>query len=176
MQLEFTHKAEDVLLFSKQIKKTKIQKWRLAIIFMVCLAFITLINGAKEYWNYFGQYQHVVQIGLLFLGLFVLLYIARRRAKSIFKKDFETTKLAKRITISFDKAGITSAQIHHKTIWRWAAFHKYSVENNNIFLWYEKNQALMLPSRVIESDEERAKLMQKIEANISNSTADESTK
>ncbi|VAV91995.1 hypothetical protein MNBD_ALPHA08-1233 [hydrothermal vent metagenome] len=169
MKIEYAHKAEDYIAFNKVARKGTSQLWNIAIIIGCTIAFLTLINWPTEFWNRFGQYQYAIQIGVLFLGLFLLRLFVKRRAKEKFKKEFQSSKMAKSVTINFDDEGVTSEQAHQKTIWKWAAFHKLTTDDKNIFLWFDKLQAVMIPSRAIETDKKREELTTYLEEKLGQS-------
>lgn len=159
MKIEYTHKAEDYIVFNKVARKGQSQFWNFAIVFGCIIGFLALINWSTAFWIQFGDYQHAVQIGALFLGLFILRFFVKRRATEKFEQEFQNSIMANPINIHFNDDGVTSEQINQRTIWNWAAFHKVSLQNKDIFLWYDKMQAVMIPSRAIENDEKRDELM-----------------
>ncbi len=171
MKIEYAHKAEDYIAFNKVARKGTSQLWRFAIIIGCTIAFLTLISWPAEFWSRFGQYQYAIQIGALFLGLLILRFFVRRRAKEKLEKDFQSSKMAKPVTISFDDDGVTSEQVHQKTIWKWAAFHKLTTDGRNIYLWFDKLQAVMIPSRAIETDKKREELTAYLEEKLGFPTA-----
>lgn len=170
MKIEYALKSEDQLTFQKIVRKGSSNYSGLILVIGFVGFFMILINGPTDFWNSFGDFKYVLQIGLFFVGLFILRSYVRCGAVKKFDKDFQNSKGAETVTVHFDDDGITSEQTNQKTIWKWAAFHKLTVENEDIFLWFDNMQALMIPSRAFETSEKKAELTSYLEEKIQQST------
>lgn len=171
MKIKYALKAEDHISFNKVARKSTSQRWNFVIVFGCIIGFLMLINWLTDFWSQFGEYQHLIQICVLFLGLFLIRFFVKRSAKEKFEKEFQNSKMADPITIKFDDEGVTSEQTYQKTIWKWPAFHKLTIENSGVYLWFDKQQALMIPSRAIQVDKERKELITYLEEKIGCSVA-----
>ena len=167
MKLEFALTRADQQTFSRIVQSNRMLNRNLLIIIVSTFVVLALIYGPKLFWDYLGPYQYVVQIGLIFGGLFALRFFVKRRADAKCEQEFKESHLADPVGITVDDQGLTSEQQHQKTIWKWSAFRKVSVEDGNIFLWFGNLQAVMIPARSFQDHEERDDLLHYINERIS---------
>lgn len=166
MRLEFTLTRADHITFNKIARSGNWRNLSFFIIAASTLGALILIDWSKEFWESLGSFQFVAQIGVIFAVLYVLRKIVRCKAEERCEKEFFDSNLADPITITFDDDGLTSEQPHQKTIWKWSAFHRISVENRNIYLWFGTLQAVMIPARSFGRDAQRNDLVEYLVARI----------
>lgn len=80
--------------------------------------------------------------------------------------------MADPIKVSFDEKALTSESAHQKTIMRWSAFQKVTVEKQHICVWYRESQAVVIPQSVFKSEEERDEAVAFINTQIAQSIQD----
>jgi len=166
MKLEFTLSRADHIAFNKTARGSWPRNWNLFIIIASTLAVLLLFNFPTAFWGWFGPFQSVVQIGLIFIGLFVLRKVVKRKTEEKYDAEFADSTFADPITLTFDENGLTSEQTHQKTIWKWSAFHKVSVEDGSINLWFGRLQAVVIPARAIGSDKQLTNLVENFRTKI----------
>ena len=167
MKLEYALTRADQQTFNRIAQSNRLLNRNLLIIIVSTLVVLALINGPTQFWSYLGPYQSIVQIGLIFCGLFALRFFVKRRAEARCEQEFKESHLADPVGITFDDQGLTSEQEHQKTIWKWSAFRKVSIEDGNIFLWFGNLQAVMIPARSFQDHQERDDLLRYINERIS---------
>ena len=155
MKFEFNQKVEDLFDLSKNsIRSNKMIKY-IGILFLVLLLMNILPSLLKGGIDLNAIISWILPIIVIFLIWFGILKFAMN--SQLKNPENRKVMLGKRVIELLDEEILVKTPISD-TRYKWPAITKLRQSKNSYFLYIGKSQALIIPKRILESEEAKTEL------------------
>lgn len=164
--MEYALTLDDLGAFRRTVqKKSGLPSHRLPFVFLliVVVSSILWINSQD------GDVSGFYTLGLIAVAFGAIALYRRytiRKVKECEAEQFARTSLGEPVRVQLDDEKLVIERMHHQSVWKLGAFEEVTVEGDTIYLWYSELEALIIPIRAFESDEEKESTLKELQRRI----------